>query len=750
MRRDTGGCLRGGAGVRDGARAARVSGVARGSARFGPPARVRIVAALSALLLALAGGVSASERFGLPRSWLDGLDRAMASSGATASDLDRTGPPDLPAEGPAVPGGSRFAGDVLRHPGAMPGLLGGLLGPMTADVEPGRLPGWGGVFALFSSELQLEEKAGCEAGPAVSLAELAARAELPGKPPSKRTIAAYREAIGADLDVALEPVLRLLAQARCTVDGAVRMPAAARAAVGAAMSTGTWADLGRAHEDVDLAVLWGAAWHLSEDLAEHAARLRALREDAWPLQPIVVPTELGEVWIGTPGSNSGTGDPFLLVDPGGDDAWTNAAQPSDRTPPLRVVLELAGDDLYRSGACGFGCALGGIAVGLDLAGDDTERAGAWSAGSAAFGFATWLDADGDDIHTVGSPEESPCGGAGCAMVGGAAMRDLRGNDTWIGGSMGGVGNQRGVGVLHDLSGDDTRRGGSGFGAGRVGLGILIDGGGGDATLTRHGAGVGASGGAGVYADLGGSDRVADEGWIAPADGASLAPGGPSVSVRATADASMPAAGRFGAAFAFGACGSTRMDNVEFSPFRQVGCGADGRFPPMVPGAADAVDAPEWDARERAARRLRAQPPDDAPGLAAAARLTMEPVWAVRVALLDALAVHGGSGSASAVADSLAGPRPERQAALAALWAIAGRTDGVAVARVLYPLATADGPLRSDALRVLGQTGQRDAVDVCAEALAAHPDAATRCLGSLANCGNREVARAAAAALAAKP
>jgi HEAT repeat protein len=96
--------------------------------------------------------------------------------------------------------------------------------------------------------------------------------------------------------------------------------------------------------------------------------------------------------------------------------------------------------------------------------------------------------------------------------------------------------------------------------------------------------------------------------------------------------------------------------------------------------------------------------DDTPeGRAAAARL-LERV--------------GGPGTASVLSTALGeGSFAVRGPSEAALLAIAGRTDGVAVARGIFPLAKSKSlPVRVAALRLLGATKHRDAKEVLEAAL----------------------------------
>ena len=102
---------------------------------------------------------------------------------------------------------------------------------------------------------------------------------------------------------------------------------------------------------------------------------------------------------------------------------------------------------------------------------------------------------------------------------------------------------------------------------------------------------------------------------------------------------------------------------------------------------------------------------------------------MRAAAARALAAVGGPGVAANLAAALSLASFElRDSAEQALFAIAQSSDGVAVARALFPIASgeseAPAPGRDVALRVLGSTGHREAWEVLQAALT-HSDSVTR-------------------------
>ncbi|MCP4870716.1 MAG: HEAT repeat domain-containing protein [Proteobacteria bacterium] len=346
---------------------------------------------------------------------------------------------------------------------------------------------------------------------------------------SKREVRELNESIDGRLNAAIGTLMGAAASSSCQLEAAFAQwdderRAAVVATVEAAITgipAGTSeaddaaSTLASAWTDTDRAALLaaGAAW--SSSLTAAALELSTLPPEAWPRQPTIFPTEFGEVWIGSPASNSGTGDPFLIVDPGGDDQWRvfpdATAFREGGARAVRGWIDLGGDDLWQTGDGGVGGALMSVSAGLDLAGDDTWRGGRLTAGAAAFGTSTWLDVSGRDIYDGGA------GSQGFALFGTAALRDLGSDgDTYrsVGPSQAAA-FPAALAVLHDAGGSDTMEVGAGGGQGlsvgwfpRLGGGFafLLDEAGDDRRTTAGGGQGGCvGGGVAAAADLAGDD-----------------------------------------------------------------------------------------------------------------------------------------------------------------------------------------------------------------------------------------------------
>lgn len=196
----------------------------------------------------------------------------------------------------------------------------------------------------------------------------------------------------------------------------------------------------------------------------------------------IEPFEGGDLQVATPGGlirlrASGTDDTYatedlekvaLLIDLGGDDAYTGRVASADPALPIAVVVDVRGDDTYDPGqpdlqeasttaftgfdaANGFtqGWAVGGVALLSDGAGQDVYRASVYSQGAAILGVGILDDRGGDDIYRAAAQ------GQGTAMFGLAVLRDAAGDDDYRGyTNVQGVGKPGGVGALIDGDGQD--------------------------------------------------------------------------------------------------------------------------------------------------------------------------------------------------------------------------------------------------------------------------------------------------------
>ncbi|MGE0432849.1 MAG: PDZ domain-containing protein [Planctomycetota bacterium] len=126
--------------------------------------------------------------------------------------------------------------------------------------------------------------------------------------------------------------------------------------------------------------------------------------------------------------NGGGGDDAaascaLLIDARGDTQWSAAATAAPAFGGVKLLLDLAGNDVYQApDFAGIGAAVGGISVLFDTDGDDRYLGHRLCHGASICGVGVLADLAGDDLM-VG---DAYVGGA--AMFGHAVLYDARGND----------------------------------------------------------------------------------------------------------------------------------------------------------------------------------------------------------------------------------------------------------------------------------------------------------------------------------
>ncbi len=487
------------------------------------------------LLALLPGALNASGGAALP-----GLDDALAWEGLVAEDLaaEWRDTVNRNAQTPADPWRVRSAALLTESPLTAAEVLRERASGIRTEGQAGAGGSWDALLDLAAAELRVEGASLCGVGdPGGTLIDRSVAWEATqGIRRSKREVKQLNEGLDerinrklGDVVAAADGVACYLEAAFAGVDEETRaavvatleralagIPAGTAEAEAAAETlTGAWAAVDRA------ALLTGArAW--ADVLAAASLELASVPPEAWPARPEIVPTQHGEVWIGSPASNSGTGDPFLIVDPGGDDQWRvlpdREELPAAGARAIRGWIDLAGDDLWQTGAAGAGGALFSVSAGIDVSGDDTWRSGRLTAGAAAFGVALVVDRAGADIYDSGVASQ------GFAAFGVGAARDLGdGGDTWKAkGLAQGFALPGGVGVLHEEGGDDTLElagpGGQGGSLGWFpvlggGFGLLLDEFGDDRRTAARGDAQAAcrAGGVAVALDVTGAD-VWDAGW----------------------------------------------------------------------------------------------------------------------------------------------------------------------------------------------------------------------------------------------
>lgn len=246
-----------------------------------------------------------------------------------------------------------------------------------------------------------------------------------------------------------------------------------------------------------------------------------------------------DVYEGQIGASSAERGNVIIVDMAGDDVYRSSAFGlATGRLGVGVVIDKAGNDRYECAPGAGATAFAGIGILIDRAGEDLYIGSKYTQAAAVAGIALLLDDAGNDLHTADGYAIA-CGGAS----GFAMLRDAAGNDTYRAGgkfesaykgefdawALGiGIGKYiyskddqqlelalaGGVGMLLDGSGDDSYEGAT-FAIGTAyffGAGLLIDGSGNDHYAGAH---YGHAGGphyaVGLFIDDAGDDTYTSSG-----------------------------------------------------------------------------------------------------------------------------------------------------------------------------------------------------------------------------------------------
>jgi hypothetical protein len=160
---------------------------------------------------------------------------------------------------------------------------------------------------------------------------------------------------------------------------------------------------------------------------------------------------------------------LIIIDTGGNDTYVNVPANKSLTSWASVVIDTNGNDHYVSnrqllnlpiekwperkaadGRAGPGGALFGYSILIDVAGDDVYRSHLPAFGSGRFGVAAVLDRAGNDLY------DSYRNSQGFGMFGVGILEDLAGDDAYHGFfQVQGVGQTMGFGLLLDRAGNDA-------------------------------------------------------------------------------------------------------------------------------------------------------------------------------------------------------------------------------------------------------------------------------------------------------
>ena len=160
-------------------------------------------------------------------------------------------------------------------------------------------------------------------------------------------------------------------------------------------------------------------------------------------------TPYGQIVIGGFGNDTYRGDYFIIIDPGGDDAYYLSYDIAHPHPTL--IADFGGDDYYEA-VTDFTLACGAISCSIliDDDGDDIYRGTNFSVGAAYFGLGLLWDKKGND-HYFGDTFTQGAGTFGLGL-----LVDSDGSDTYTGNlHCQGFGFVRGLGGIIDYRGNDT-------------------------------------------------------------------------------------------------------------------------------------------------------------------------------------------------------------------------------------------------------------------------------------------------------
>lgn len=217
---------------------------------------------------------------------------------------------------------------------------------------------------------------------------------------------------------------------------------------------------------VDMRAL-GAGGH---DLALAAEAAKDLLAGSLPTESFDwhVDTVWGKIRLCGGAATVHEGPHLLILDTGGNDRYINLPANHSGSNWASVVLDTSGDDMYLSDTAlaettvaewegrrngrqyaGPAGALYGYTCLIDVSGNDTYRSHRPGLASARFGFATLLDLAGNDCY------EGYGDGLGFANFGAAVLEDMVGDDVYLGfNQVQGVGQTMGCGMLIDRAGND--------------------------------------------------------------------------------------------------------------------------------------------------------------------------------------------------------------------------------------------------------------------------------------------------------
>lgn len=185
-------------------------------------------------------------------------------------------------------------------------------------------------------------------------------------------------------------------------------------------------------------------------LLDRSLSLRELYTDN--IKTIVINTRYGKIAIGGKGDDVYNDDFVFILDAGGNDIYAlpSYSKAQALNAPVRCIIDLAGNDVYRGGNFTLGSGFFGVGLLFDTEGNDTYTAGNFSLGSGLFGFGIVEDFAGHDTY-AGRTCTQGSGAFGIGM-----LVDRSGNDLYRCEQQAqGFGFTRGFGAIADFLGNDS-------------------------------------------------------------------------------------------------------------------------------------------------------------------------------------------------------------------------------------------------------------------------------------------------------
>ncbi len=202
---------------------------------------------------------------------------------------------------------------------------------------------------------------------------------------------------------------------------------------------------------LDEASLWYAGQKCVQALENARIALKGLALE--PVPAFAFDWESPWGWVRVRGGGDDTlhaTNELLIIDLGGEDKYFGPVAASAASRPLSLLLDLAGNDQYRSHVPAQGAGMTGVGILIDAGGDDVYEARHYAQGVGQFGIGLCADLGGDDRYF------NKYSGQGCGYFGIGLLFDVAGTDQYKlyadGQGLGGV---HGVGVLADRTGDDA-------------------------------------------------------------------------------------------------------------------------------------------------------------------------------------------------------------------------------------------------------------------------------------------------------